>query len=123
MDRAAVDEARAGRLASEKYVLAGGQMRNEVELLVDRADTELASVPGILDLNLAALDQDSSSGLLVGPAEDLHQCRLARAILAKQNVDLALAEIEAHIVQSDHSGEGLSDIEHFKDGPVFHCGF
>jgi hypothetical protein len=122
MDRGSIDEAyRAGGLTSEKYVLPGGQVWNEVEFLVDRAYTKLAGVPGVLYLDFTAFDQDLSSGLLISPAENLHQGRLTGAILAKQDVDFALSEIEAHIVQSDHPGEGLSDIEHFQDGVIVHC--
>ena len=41
--------------------------------------------------------------------EDLHQRRLARAVLAEQAVDLARRELEAHAVQHAHGAEVLAD--------------
>ena len=41
--------------------------------------------------------------------QDAHQGRLARAVLAEQRVDLALGEVEVHVVVGEQRAEALGD--------------
>ena len=62
-----------------------------------------------------ALDPDLALVGVVEPVEDVHQRRLAGAVLAEQRVHLALAEIEADVVVGDDAGEALRDPAHLED--------
>ena len=56
-----------------------------------------------------AVDQDLALVRLVEPVEDVHQRRLAGAVLAEQRVHLALAQVEVDAVVRDDAGEPLRD--------------
>ena len=56
---------------------------------------------------------------LVGPVqavEDVHQRRLAGAVLAEQRVHLAAAEVEVDVVVREDAGEALRDAAQLEDG-------
>ena len=64
----------------------------------------------------------SPSSGVVEPVEDVHQRRLARAVLAEQRVHLALEEVEADVVVRDDPREALRDVAHLEDlGALGHC--
>jgi hypothetical protein len=50
----------------------------------------------------------------VHPGEDLHQRRLAGAVLAHDRVDLALVEVEVDPVEDLHADEALLDAAHLQ---------
>ena len=53
----------------------------------------------------------------VGPmdaAEDLHQRRLARAVLADEPDDLAGRHVEVHAIERDDAGKSLGDRRHLQ---------
>src|SRR5699024_5754053 len=43
------------------------------------------------------------------PGKNLHQRRLARAVLADQHIDRAGMNIEIHVLQGNRAGQGLGD--------------
>ena len=65
-----------------------------------------------------ALDQDLALVRVVQPVEDVHQRRLAGAVLAEQRVHLAFAEVEADVVVRDDARKALRDVAHLEDGPL-----
>ena len=48
--------------------------------------------------------------------EDVHQCRLAGAVLAEQGVDLARSDVEVDVVVGDHARIALRDAVHLERG-------
>jgi hypothetical protein len=78
-------------------------------VLVHHADATSGGVEGIHDLAARAVDVDRS---LVGhhePDEDLHQRRLAGAVLAEDAVDPAAMEAQVDAVARDDGTEALGD--------------
>ena len=47
---------------------------------------------------------------LLEPADDLHQRRLARAVVAEQPEDLALAQVQVDVAQRGDRAEALGDV-------------
>ena len=80
---------------AERDVLADGEGREEVELLVDDADAEALGVAGMADFDGAAVDLNPGGVGLGDAGEDAREGALARAVLADQGVDFAAAEREA----------------------------
>ena len=76
--------------------------------------------------SIAALGEPSCTGLpaitdlalvrVVEPVEDVHQRRLAGAVLAEQGVDLALPQVEVDVVVRDDAREALRDVAHLEHG-------
>ena len=67
------------------------------------------------------LSQISPSSGPVEAGEDVHQRRLAGAVLAEQRVHLALAQVEVDVVVGDDPGEALGDAAQLEDGRVVHA--
>src|SRR5439155_26561967 len=61
------------------------------------------------DRYFLAVDEDPTLVGLVQPVDDLHQGRLAGAVLAEQAEDLALANLEGDGVVREHPREALRD--------------
>ncbi len=79
---------------------------------MDHADAEVTTGARVGNLDLPALDLDGAGVLLVDAGEDLHQRRLASAVLTDQRVHLSGAQLEPGIPQRLHAGEGLVDALH-----------
>ena len=113
----AVEEDRVGhRLVAEEDVLGDGQDRDEHEVLVDHADAAGDRVGGPAIVDRLAVEQDLA---LVGrgqPVEDVHQGRLAGAVLAEERVDLARPHVEVDRVVGDDARVALGDAAHLERG-------
>ena len=57
-----------------------------------------------------AVDQDLALVRLLHAGEDADQRRLAGAVLAEQDMDLARIEVERDAVIGHHAGEALGDV-------------
>ena len=76
-----------------------------------------------LDEPTAVLSEADADLSLVGPGEsveDVHQRRLAGAVLAEQRVHLAPAQVEVDVVVSDDPGVTLGDPSQLEDRLVRH---
>ncbi len=102
------------RLASEKDVRGGVEGVDQLELLMDHADAEPAGVGGSVHHHRRAVDGDLAGVRPMDAAEDLHQRRLARAVLADQPDDLAGSHVEVHSIERDHAGKSLGDSRHLQ---------
>ena len=117
VQRAPVDDAApARRQFAQKNVLGGRQVRNEVELLVDDADAAIARIARAGNLHGQAVETNLAGVLAIGAAQNLHQRRLAGAVLSEQHVHVAGFDGEVHGVERDHAGKGLADPAHFERG-------
>ena len=87
-------------------------MLHQVQLLMDDADAERLRRARVTDVDLFAKILDRTAVALVDTGQDLHQCRLARAVFTDQRHDLPLAHFQLRIVQRMHSGEVFLDALH-----------
>src|SRR5690606_39950332 len=90
---------------AEHDVLTDGEVRAEVDLLVDRRDTGLLGVGGAAELLALSADGDGPGVDAVDAGEGLDQRRLTGAVLAHERVDLAGEQAELDLVERLDSGE------------------
>src|SRR5207249_8821680 len=111
------DLADANDLLSENDVLGDREDRDQHEVLVHHADPACDRVGGVADRHGPAVDADLAFVRRDEAVEDVHERRLARAVLAEQRVDLAFAEVEVDRVVRERPGrEALRDAPHLQDG-------
>ena len=114
-----VDEPSAvAKLATGEQVLGDRHVRKEAELLVDDPDTKTHGVAGAGDRDGLTLEVDLTRAGLFGAGEDLHQGRLAGAILPDQDVDLAAERLERHVLECTHAPVALGDVNRTQDDVV-----
>ena len=68
-----------------------------------------------VDRDLLAVDEDLARVGMVEPVEDVHQRRLAGAVLAEQRVHLAGQQVEVDPVVREHAGEALRDLSELEN--------
>ena len=116
-----VDE-EAGLLGhhAQDHVFRHGEAGDQHEVLVHHADALGDGHRGGGEIDLLSVDPDLARGGLLQAEQHLHQRGFARAVLAHQRVDLALADVEIHIlVGGDAVGIHLGDPFHLND--IFFC--
>ena len=104
-----VKQTAAGEFGTEEQVLLDGQLGHQRELLEDGTD---ALVPGVLDRtegDFASLEQTAARCGTLRAGDDGYQCGFTGAILAKQDVDLAGAQVEVD------RGQGFDAWKAFRD--------
>ena len=89
----------AARLAAHVDVLGDGEVRGQDELLVDHADAQVAAGSRVRDVHLLALEPDGAGILAVDAGQDLHERRLAGAVLADERMHLPGAQLELGVHQ------------------------
>ncbi len=97
------------RKALDKDVLGDRQVGEQVELLVDEADAGRRGVGRPLRLVEPAAEVHGAAFRTQHAAHDVHQRRLAGAVLADQAEHAAGMEIEVDAVEHLHAEEGLAD--------------
>ena len=110
----AVDDRPAHRLAAEEDVLRDRPLRQEVELLVDDADAGSLGILRVAEAHFLAGHANRSGLGDVRSGEDLHQRRLARAVLAQHRVDLSGAQVEVDLAEHRDAEERLADAAHLE---------
>src|SRR5690606_33899529 len=108
----AVDQAAAARLAAEVDVLGDGPLGQEVELLEDRGDAGGLRLERVGEGDGRAVELDGAGVGGLHPGEDLHERRLARAVLPDEGVDLAGTYLEVDAGEHLDPEEGLGDAAH-----------
>ena len=110
-----VDPAPASaRLAPQKDVFGGGQVGDQVDLLVDGGDTGGLGLGGRMERDVLAPHEDTAIVLRIGAGQDLDEGGLAGAVMPYQRVDLAMPDVEVNAGQRLHAGEALGDAAHLK---------
>ena len=113
---------------AEKDVLGDGQLRDEIQVLIDDADAE---IPALLEVGMSDIDAvDANLALVVsdGASKDFDEGRLAGPVLADEAVDLAPAQVEVHAVERDGprvtlaEADGLEQQRFAHVGPFAHVG-
>ena len=105
-----VDEAGpAHRLESEGDGFGDREDGDEHEVLVDHADPRGHRVPRPVEAHGLAVDEDLALVGLVEAVQDVHESRLARAVLAEERVDVAFFNSEVDVVVRDEGAEPFGD--------------
>jgi hypothetical protein len=102
---------RAG-LPAEDDVVRDGQLRHEVQLLVDHGDAVPRGVLRGVDRHLLTGHLDDALVVAVHAGEDVHQRGLARAVLTEQRGHLPGVHGQVDAGQRAHAGEALADAPH-----------
>ncbi len=116
--RGAVVEEDPGRigLGAEHDVLGDRHHRDEHEVLVDHPDPVLDRILRGVHRDRLALDEDLALVGLVDAVDDVHERRLAGAVLTEERVHLAAAKIEVDSIVRDDPRKALRDAAQFQDG-------
>jgi hypothetical protein len=120
LGRPLVEQDPVAGLDAEDDVLGHGHHRDEHEVLVDHPDPRLDGVARRAERDRLAVEQDLPGVRLVEAVEDVHQRRLAGAVLAQQRVDLALLNVERDVVVGNDAREHLADPSHLENRRVCH---
>ena len=91
-------------------------MIGERRLLVDHGDATLHHLVRIGGADLVAVDGDLALVAGVRTGEDLHQRRLAGAVLTDESKDLAGENVDVDIVEGVHPRKRLPDASHDEHG-------
>ena len=104
----------ARRLAAEEHVAGDVQRVDELELLVDDRDAEPRGIDRPVHDNRRAVDANLARVGAMDAGQDLHQRRLAGAVLADERHDLPGRQLEVHAVERDDAGKPLGDRRHLQ---------
>ncbi len=107
--RSHVEDRPVTRLRAEDEVLGDGEDGDEHEVLVHHAHAALDRLGGVAAPERLPLDEDLALVRRVEAGQDLHQSRLAGAVLAHERVDLARARREVDAVVREDAREALRD--------------
>ena len=105
---------RKGALAASLY----GDLVHALTTSLTRAGTERLAdglIPGLHDALAAHMGPQLAAGLPARVGNAVHEAA-ARAVLAAQRVDLARAQVKAHLAQRGDAGEALRDGTGFEQG-------
>ena len=102
---------------TEEHVLGHREVGHGREFLVHHADPGRQAVARGPETDLAAIHHEGAGRRLVHAGDDLHERRLAGAVLADEAVDLARAQGEVDAPQGLDAAEALGDALHRDGGP------
>jgi hypothetical protein len=102
------------RRRGEQYVLRHGERPHQLEVLVDHADAMPRRIARPAEAHRVVVDQQLPRLRRVEPGRDVHQRRLAGAVLAEQRVHLAPARGKVGVGQCREAIEGLADAGEFE---------
>ncbi|MDQ1215290.1 hypothetical protein QE411_000145 [Microbacterium arborescens] len=103
-----------GVLVTEHDVLGDGEDRHEHEVLVHHADTGAHGVTGSAEVLDDVVEEDVALVGLIEAVEDVHEGRLAGAVLPEESVDLARPDDEVDVIVGDQGAEALGDAPEFE---------
>ena len=118
VDGAAVDEAEALGLATEKQIFRNGEVRQEIDLLIDRADAERLGMHDVAGIDRRAIEAHLPAIPAIGTGQNLDEGGFPRPVLAEQSVDLAGTEIEIDLVQRGHAMKVFRQPSRFEKGSL-----
>ena len=106
------DQPEPARLAAKRQVLGHRHGRDEIDLLVDCANSQSAGLAGRVDIDWAAVDADFALVAAERAGHDLDERRLACAVLPEQRVHFAGLDPKIDALQRPHAGKRLRDPQH-----------
>ena len=99
-----VDPSRSHDLVIDENVLGDREIAEQVQLLEHHADAVRHRVAGVDEGDRLSVEQNAPGGRLFDAGDHLDQRRLARAVLANQDVYRATADLEVGVLHRDRSG-------------------
>src|SRR3989442_7175505 len=101
----------------QKNVLRDRHQRKQCQFLVDDDDSQRLVIVDVAKAPLLAVKDDAAFVVTVGvdAAQNLHQGRLASAVLADQRMDLASLNREVDVAQGLNAGKTLAYAAHFEN--------
>src|ERR1700727_996037 len=110
--RPPVEHARARELPPEEQVGGDVEARHEVELLEDGGDARRLRRARIGEAHGHAVDSHLAGVGFYDPGENVHQRRLAGAVLPEQRMNFSRAQIEVHAPERLDAAKALDDAFH-----------
>ena len=110
-----VEQRPAARLVRQEDALGDAQVRDEVELLVDRRDAALQRSGRVAGRKRLAREQDLAARRLERAGDALDERRLAGAVRAEQAVHLGLEHVEVDALERLDPGELLDQVADLED--------
>jgi hypothetical protein len=107
-----MDPAGFVRLTTQENVLGNRQTCAQVDLLIDRTDSQVLRVLRRSGLYFHAIKDDFSRIRLVDTCQYFHESRLSRPVFSHQAKDLPSSKGQAYIVQGLDTGKGFTDAFH-----------
>ena len=104
-----VGQAETLGLPPEEKVFGHREVGQEVDLLIDGADSELLRIDDVAWINGGAFEQDLAFVSTVGARDDLDERRLACAVLAEKSMHFTGLQGEIDILERGHAEKGLAD--------------
>src|SRR5262249_32290875 len=104
-DRAGIED-----LPVQEKVVIDAERVGQREVLIDAFDAKRAGMVDRAQHGLLAVNEDLPLGLRLVTGQDLHQRRLAGAVVPEDAQDLALLQLERDAAQCCDRAEGLGDI-------------
>jgi hypothetical protein len=89
---------------------------------MDHPDPTADRIAGRHERDRLTVQHDLALVSFVKAVDDVHQRRLAGAVLPQEGVDLTAPDVEIDVVVREHAWEPLRDPANFEDGPVVHRG-
>ena len=97
-------------LAAQEHVLEDGELVDQRQVLVDGVDPQRPRLVDAARRVWLAPQEHLAPVRFLEAADDLHQGRLAGAVVAEQAEDLALAEVQVDVAQARRRAEALGDV-------------
>ena len=95
------------RLAAEEDVAGDVQCLDHLALLMDDADAQTSRIRRSVHHHWHTLERDGARVRPMDAAENLHQRRLARAVLADEADNLSSRHVEVHSIEGGDAGKLL----------------
>ena len=111
LSRADTSESRAFEAGAEGEVLQSSQFEDKAKILMHErhAGRTFALMGELTEPDRTSLQPSGGPGVSrLEPCEDLDEGRLARAVRPDQSVNLRGRDVEGHLRQGHHAGEGLA---------------
>jgi hypothetical protein len=110
-----VEQRPAARLMGQEDALGDAQVRDEVELLVDRRDAALERARGVALGKRLVHEEDLAAGRLDHPGDTLDQRRLPGAVRPEEAMHLGLEHVEVDTLESPDSRELFDEVADLED--------
>ena len=99
----------------EEDVAGDVQRLDDLALLMDDADAETSRIRRSMHRHWHTLERDGARVSLMDASENLHQRRLARAVLADETDDLSSRHVEVHAIEGGDAGKLLGHRRHVQE--------
>ena len=100
------------RFHAHDNVLRYGIVGNQLKVLMHHADVQPRGMIGRLQLHLLAPDKNLSFIRLIHTEQHTHQRGFARAVLSQQSINLALPDLDGHVIVGHNTRKPLGDMLH-----------